>query len=250
MGYSSFGPEVGISAPAGNCSNIGTGQTCVYPINTTTNLGTTVPAANGYTDGNKPTLGTSFSSPQAAGVAALMLEAPPGLSGQELMKRIKAPANPFPSDPNLPTCPQVGATGTDIEGQCNCTTSTCGAGMLDAAKAVASALSPMAAFSAPNPAPTNASVSLDGSVSSAAFGRSIVSWSWTLLQARPGASLTNAASPVATLQTTSDGNYVVRLVVTDNQGASTTSDIVVTVGAGGTIDSGGGGGGGGRGSLD
>ena len=37
VGYSSFGPEVGIAAPAGNCVN--TVGACLKSIDTTTNLG-------------------------------------------------------------------------------------------------------------------------------------------------------------------------------------------------------------------
>jgi serine protease len=32
VGYSSYGPEVGISAPAGNCVNTGAGQPCLFPF--------------------------------------------------------------------------------------------------------------------------------------------------------------------------------------------------------------------------
>ena len=49
VGYSSYGPEVGISAPAGNCVNILSGQPCLFPFVNTINFGATTPAANGYT---------------------------------------------------------------------------------------------------------------------------------------------------------------------------------------------------------
>jgi serine protease len=71
VGFSSLGPEVAVSAPAGNCVN--TTGTCVYSIQTTTNAGTAgpVPGDDAYT-GNQITtnelptganLGTSFSAP-------------------------------------------------------------------------------------------------------------------------------------------------------------------------------------------
>jgi len=44
VGFSSLGPEVAISAPAGNCVN--TTGTCVYSIQTTTNSGAAAPVAN------------------------------------------------------------------------------------------------------------------------------------------------------------------------------------------------------------
>ena len=244
VGYSSFGPEVGISAPAGNCVNVDPGQECLFPINTTTNLGQTVPAANGYTDGFNISVGTSFSAPQAAGVAALMLEVHPVLPVSAILDRLKAAAKPFPVDPALPTCPAVGAPGSGIDGQCNCTTSTCGAGMLDADGSLSRALAPAAALAALDPLAQQASIRLDSSSSSAAVGRVITSWNWTLVEGPAGASLSNSASAVASLQSTSAGDYRIRLEVRDNTGASDTSEAVLTVPD--TVGSSGGGGG----SLD
>ncbi len=139
VGYSSQGPEISISAPAGNCVNVG--GSCLFSIDTTTNLGATAPGADGYTDATNYNVGTSFSAAQAAGVAALMLSVNPALSPAELIARIKQSARPFPVDDTLPTCPTVSTTGDSV-GQCNCTTTTCGAGLLDASGAVAAALSP------------------------------------------------------------------------------------------------------------
>lgn len=138
VGYSSFGPEVSVSAPAGNCVNAS--GPCLFSIDTTTNLGTTSPAANGYTNQYQSNVGTSFSAPQVAGVVALMLSLNPALTPADIITRIKQSARAFPTDNSLPTCPNV-ATSGDTNGQCNCTTATCGAGMLDASAAVAAALS-------------------------------------------------------------------------------------------------------------
>lgn len=137
VGYSSFGPEVSVSAPAGNCVN--SFGPCLYSIDTATNLGATSPAANGYTDGYNYNVGTSFSAPQAAGVAALMLSLNQALTPAGIIARIKQSARAFPTENTLSTCPNV-ATSGDTAGQCNCTTATCGAGILDAAAAVAAAL--------------------------------------------------------------------------------------------------------------
>jgi len=136
VGYSSLGPEVSVSAPAGNCVNA-TGP-CLYSIDTATNLGTTSPAANDYTDQYNYNVGTSFSAPQAAGVAALMLSLNPALTPGDIIARIKQSARAFPTDNTLSSCPNV-ATSGDTAGQCNCTTATCGAGILDARAAVAAA---------------------------------------------------------------------------------------------------------------
>src|SRR5208282_4906981 len=63
VGYSSFGPEVGVGAPAGNCVN--SAGNCLRPIDSTTNDGVTNPdpAGNTYTSEQNPNLGTSFSAP-------------------------------------------------------------------------------------------------------------------------------------------------------------------------------------------
>ncbi len=137
VGYSSYGPEVAVSAPAGNCVNAW--GPCLYSIDTTTNLGATVPAVNGYTDGYTYNIGTSFAVPQVAGVAALMLSVNPALTPADIIAHIKQTARPFPIDNTLPACPNAAMSG-DTAGQCNCTTATCGAGILDAAAAVAAAV--------------------------------------------------------------------------------------------------------------
>jgi serine protease len=46
VGFSALGPEISISAPAGNCVNIGAGEPCLYPILTTANSGLTVPVSD------------------------------------------------------------------------------------------------------------------------------------------------------------------------------------------------------------
>lgn len=252
VGYSSLGPEVGISAPAGNCVNTGAGEECLFPINTTTNLGLSTPSTSGYTDGFDYNVGTSFSTPQAAGVAALMLEVHPGLPVDEILRRIKAAANAFPVDPSLPTCPVVGAIGSGIEGQCNCTASTCGAGMLDADKSIAQALAPAAAIAALDSPVANANIRLDGSSSTAAVGRVITSWTWTLARGPTGASLSNSAGATASLRATQAGDYVIRLEIADNLGATAATESLLSIVAdteGGGDDDGGDGGGGG-GGLD
>jgi len=140
VGYSDLGPEIAISAPAGNCVNVG--GVCLYPLLSTTNSGTTTPvsADESYTDdGDNATAGTSFSSPLVAGTAALMLVVQPSLSTDEVRQVLQKSARTFPTsgDPNSAgTCPAT-ASGGSTEQSCYCTTSTCGAGMLDASAAVA-----------------------------------------------------------------------------------------------------------------
>ncbi|MBR4876244.1 MAG: S8 family serine peptidase, partial [Rhodocyclaceae bacterium] len=126
--YSSFGPEVFISAPGGEgCYGVGASLSC-GGLWTTTNLGTTVPGGNGYSA--EGVTGTSFSAPLVAGTIALMLSANPALSADDVKVILKETARPFPYDPSLPLC-----AGTYAE-KCNCTTDTCGAGILDTEAAV------------------------------------------------------------------------------------------------------------------
>lgn len=79
-------------------------------------------------------VGTSFSAPTAAGVAALMLALDPNLTVAELRNALVTQVEPFPTvfPTTLPVC-QPGANG---QGNCVCTTQTCGTGVLDAYRAV------------------------------------------------------------------------------------------------------------------
>jgi serine protease len=243
VGYSSMGPEVSISAPAGNCVNsIGA---CLFSILTTTNLGTTLPGTNSYSDQTNYNVGTSFSAPQVAGVAALMLSVNPALQPAEIITRIKQTARAFPSDPTLPACPATVLSG-DSQGQCNCTTSTCGAGLLDAGGAVTASLPPIPLIQTLDPL-TVGEIRLDSSASAAASGRTLVAWQWSLDSAPAGASLADTNSVVATLHATTAGSYRVTLTVTDNLGSHASTSSILSVA---DIPAAGGGGGGGGGSID
>ena len=147
VGFSDLGPEISISAPAGNCINTAAGTPCLFPILTTSNAGTTTPVAEAeggsiYTDSFNPSLGTSFSAPLVSGTIALMLSAEPSLAPAQIEAILRNTARPFPAaTPPLPQCAApapMAATQFD-QGECGCTTATCGAGMLDAGAAVLAA---------------------------------------------------------------------------------------------------------------
>lgn len=229
VGYSGFGPEITISAPAGNCVNL-VGN-CLYGISTTSNSGATNPAENFYDSFN---VGTSFAAPQVAGVAALMLSVNTNLVPAELIKIIKSSAQPFPVDSELTNCP---SQPTNID-QCNCTTSSCGAGMINAEAAVKAVTLPNAQIQILDPLNENSTVRLDGSKSSAVSNRNITAWSWKLIAAPNGASLTEVSSPNTSLVTTGTGDYTVSLTVTDNFGASNSTQQTFNL----TVNSSGGGG--------
>jgi serine protease len=161
VGFSSLGPQVSIAAPAGNC---GTAGGCAFSIDTTTNLGTlsttqtcptaqdanakchTTPGANDYTDQNNANLGTSFSAPIVSGTIALMLGADPTLSPDDILAHLQANATAFPQtavDTNNQPISCVNPNGSAIplatnQAECNCSTSLCGAGMVNALKSVQS----------------------------------------------------------------------------------------------------------------
>ena len=232
VGYSSLGPEVGIAAPAGNCVNLYEGQPCLFPLKTTSNTGTTVPALYSYNGW----VGTSFSTPMVSAIAGLMHAVNSNLSNSEIIARIKSGSRPFPApDPAIPTCPALDS----LTLQCNCTTTTCGAGMADAPGAVSEALRPMARISDPDNVRAGETITLDGSSSLAARGRSVAAYVWSVASGTADFIGVNTAA-TATLQTSVAGPVTVQLTVTDDVGAQDTASVTVDVAA-----SGGGGGGGG-----
>lgn len=98
-------------------TNVGPGTTISAPGNsiyTTRNTGTTVPAADSY----GAHTGTSFSAPHVVGVAALLMQIKPGISPAEVQTHLVNSARPY-------------ASGTYCASR-----SDCGAGLLDAFKAV------------------------------------------------------------------------------------------------------------------
>jgi serine protease len=145
VGFSDLGPEISISAPAGNCVNTAAGSPCLYPILAATNSGVTTPMLSTYTDSFNASLGTSFSAPLVAGAAALMLSAQPALTPAKLRSLLQSSARAFPSRPassasQASTIPDCHVPDANDQGECYCGTLTCGAGMLDAGAAVAAAL--------------------------------------------------------------------------------------------------------------
>jgi serine protease len=267
VGFSDLGPEIAISAPGGNCVNIGAGQPCLYPILTATDTGSQGPVGPAYTDSFDITVGTSFSSPLVAGVVGLMLSQP---TYQNLLARdpaavpgavrtaLQATARPFPTsgadngpDDATPVR-QCNAPTSGVEQlQCYCNTAQCGAGMLDAGAAVATASGPLARVVVGTPSPTAAAgVALDGSGSLAGGTASLASYAWSLVDGggivTGFATATNASS--ASVTPSAAGTFTVQLTVTDSSGASASSRSTVTVAAAPVTppaSTGGGGGGGG-----
>ena len=233
VGYSSLGPQVAISAPAGNC--VVTTGLCQYPLLTSTNSGTTVPASSTYTDASNSSLGTSFSAPLVAGTAALMFSAKPSLTPAEVLSFLKSSARAFPSvaSTGVASCQAPTSTAQD---ECACTTTTCGAGFLDASAAVAAVATttgqviPVISFDT-GTALVGASFTLDSSRSVLPTGRSVQTYAWTIVSGGTYATVTSAANAAtATLSGNAQGTAVVRLSLTDDLNNVTTRDVSIAVG--------------------
>jgi serine protease len=255
VGFSNIGPEIAIAAPGGNCVNDAGG--CLYPIMTTSNSGRTTPQANVYTDSYDASVGTSFAAPQVSGTVGLMLSRNPRLSPADIRTALQATARSFPVSGAAPDVQQCQAPNNTEQLECYCTTSTCGAGMLDASAALAAvAPTPTARIAVDATAlQSSKSVFVSAAGSSAALGRSITSYQWTQISGQDvGAFVgltTSAQATVVFVGTT--GSVEVQLKVTDSAGASDTARQVLSAGtapaananANTTVAAGGGGGGGG-----
>jgi serine protease len=266
VGYSSVSSAaatVSIAAPAGNCVNIGAGSECLYSIEAASNDGKTLPGNPLYTysvfapgyggnSRNVASVGTSFAAPMVSGVAALMASVNPNLTPALLATRMQSAATSFPTpavDENgaaLSAC-TVRATSTDSQGKytdiptnptaCVCTTATCGAGMVNAAAAVAAALLPIAGISASDHSGSiGQTITLDGSASTAAPGHRIATWAWS---SSPSVDFANANQPVARFVFPALRPITVKLTITDEGGRQDSASLTINSSTG--IGSGGGG---------
>ena len=263
VGFSDLGPEVAISAPAGNCVTETGG--CQYPILTTTNAGTTTPVANNasYTDGVNFSLGTSFSAPLVSATAALMLAAHPGLTPLQLRLLLQSSARPFATtgaitgtgSPPAGACtsPQYRTDGTPVDQlQCYCSTGTCGAGMLDAGAAVRAAAAASPEFKVharidvtPAKPLSTSAVLLSAANTVVALGHQVINHQWTLVDGGGIVSAIDNANAVEARVTPSGaGLFTVSLAVQDDAGFTSTTVLAVSVAEGAVTAASSGGGGG------
>ena len=243
VGYSDLGTEIAISAPAGNCVN--TTGSCLYPLLTTSNDGVQAPGASIYTDGDVHiTLGTSFSAPLVAGTVALMFSANKTLTPSQVLAALKGTARSFPSSGASPIQILAGGPFSAVSActaptsvaqsyECYCTTSTCGAGLLDAGAAVAAVAGLTANISeASTSVVARVPVTLSGLGSHAVSGQPITTYQWAITGGGTIASFSSATNaPTATVVTSASGTVTVSLTVTDRTGQSDTTSTTLTVDA-------------------
>lgn len=225
VGFADVGTQVAIAAPGGNCVN--EFGACLYPILTTTNSGTTTPvvASSAYSDGNNISVGTSFSAPLVAGTVGLMFSARPTMTVTDVRTALQASARPFPTtgaDTGVLAC--RAPNGID-QLECYCTTSTCGAGMLDAGKAVTAAnlgVQARITLSDDTPQPDQA-ITLSAASSFALSPRTLTTYQWALTNGGGiVTALANVSGPSASFTASAAGQVTVSLTVTDSTGAQST----------------------------
>jgi serine protease len=168
--YASFGSAIALAAPGGS-GYLGAD----HGLLTTLDSGLQHPI--GATYGNLT--GTSFAAPLAAGVAGMMLSIRPDLNVSDLDALLRQSVRPHTTSVLLSNC----QSGFFSQGVCNCTTSTCGSGLLDADMAlkVVSAF-PAAGTTTPSPSTntntSNSNTSGGGGYSSVWWGSLL--WIWLL----------------------------------------------------------------------
>ena len=240
--FSSYGEEVEIAAPGVNiASTINSG--------TTTAVAEDGDATNQIGDISSQYDGTSMATPHVSGVIALMLAANQAAGG-DLMADARKAETSSRITAKLQASARAFPTGTGND----CTTSICGAGMLDAHQAVvAVSTAPSVNAGGDQSVASGSCVTLSASVSDDAYNAT-TTWQWTQTTGTT-ISLNNAAGATASF-TAPAGNETLTFAVTatDDTGLSGSDSMDVQVSnngnsgdgcssAGGGSSGGGGGGG-------
>lgn len=209
--YSSTGPTVALSAPGGAQMWINDARGVLSLVNRSLRVPQASPAGDDYAF----LQGTSMAAPHVAGVASLMLSLNPSLKPEHVRQKLRATARPFPA----------GST---------CTVGQCGAGMLDAAAALRSAVNaspPMASAGDNVHVEPGTQITLKG-LSSAHAPATVVRHIWTQLSGTP---VTLADAETATPSFSSpdwSDTLMFQLTVIDDGGLSSSDTVEVRLGSG------------------
>lgn len=226
--YSNYGPAVEIAAPGGNADGV------EPDILSTLNNGATGPNPSGYNYASYA--GTSMATPHVSGVASLMLSVNAALTPAQVMSKIQTTARTFPT-------PGPACNPTPQASTCNCTTALCGAGILNAAAAVASAIPfPDATTGAAsaitvNGATLNGSVNGNGFSTAVTFQYGLTSGYGSVVAAVPSpvaAGAGTVAVSAAVVGLSCGVTYHFRVVAVNSGGTTNGSDLTVATAACGT----------------
>lgn len=230
VGFSNLGLDAALGAPGGNCVNTAPGAPCLFSITAASNNGTTTPSQSTYTDQFNINVGTSFSAPLVAGAAALMHAVNTRLSPDQYRIILRETAATFPtgSSTTATVCHIPTGPGDLQTQECICTTSTCGAGMLNTTAAVLAAQRPFAIAQAPGSITSGTNVSIDARTSFASDNRTIATYLWSAVSVTGAAPVfADASQPLTTFQVSGDSQFTLRLTVTDSAGSQDTADVAV-----------------------
>jgi len=209
------GSQVSISAAGGGSpASLGFGSPMDDPawdgyyIWSTTPSGAAGPAAPPIYTGK---IGTSAAAAQVAGVAALIKSATPAATPVQIKSAIMTSARPFPANSSCES-PQIWR-------------GRCGAGMLDATRALQAAGPPVVVTP-----PVGVTVAAGGTASFTVEAIGVVSYQWT----RAGAAIAGADGPSYTTPAlaAADNNVAFAVVMSNTFGNTTSPAAVVTVDSG------------------
>jgi serine protease len=212
-------PASSVNDPGGRTNNSGWDGYYIFssvlfgptgPLSTTAS-GSSGPAYAGF-------VGTSPATPHVAGVAALLKSMVPDATPAQIRSFLLDNVRPFPTG-------SVCATGGSFAGQC-------GAGLLDAERAMMAAgplASPASVAGADQVVAPGSTVTLSSAGSKAYGGKTLTTYEWTQTGGTPTVTLATPNAATTTFTAPATGALTFRLRVTDNAGKTGDDSVVVHV---------------------